>query len=235
MARQPDDKPAAKFKSDDCALIRELALLLDETSLTEIEIERAGLRVRVARNVSIAASMPANFQPAASAPAGAGPAAVADLAKHPGVVPSPMVGTAYWASEPGAKPFIEVGTKVSVGQTLLIIEAMKTMNQIPSPRAGTVTQILVEDGQPVEFGEPLVIIEKEREWRITHGEWFSSFTIRHSLFATRPLGQHVRQDPDSQSRRNRIAGSARVQGTRHRHGRGAFHRRRRRHACAARR
>ena len=154
MARQPDDKPAAKFKSDDSALIRELALLLDETSLTEIEIERAGLRVRVARNVSIAASMPANFQPAASAPA-----IVADLAKHPGVVPSPMVGTAYWASEPGAKPFIEVGTKVSVGQTLLIIEAMKTMNQIPSPRAGTVTQILVEDGQPVEFGEPLVIIE----------------------------------------------------------------------------
>jgi acetyl-CoA carboxylase biotin carboxyl carrier protein len=158
MARQPDDKPAAKFKNEDSALIRELALLLDETSLTEIEIEREGLRVRVARNVSIAATMPANFQPTASASATAS-VAVADLAKHPGVVPSPMVGTAYWASEPGAKPFIEVGTKVSVGQTLLIIEAMKTMNQIPSPRAGTVTQILVEDGQPVEFGEPLVIIE----------------------------------------------------------------------------
>jgi acetyl-CoA carboxylase biotin carboxyl carrier protein len=158
MARQPDDKPAAKFKSEDSALIRELALLLDETSLTEIEIERAGLRVRVARNVSIAATMPANFQPTASASATAA-VAVTDLAKHPGVVPSPMVGTAYWASEPGAKPFIEVGSKVSVGQTLLIIEAMKTMNQIPSPRAGTVTQILVEDGQPVEFGEPLVIIE----------------------------------------------------------------------------
>jgi acetyl-CoA carboxylase biotin carboxyl carrier protein len=158
MARQPDEKPAAKFKNEDSALIRELALLLDETSLTEIEIEREGLRVRVARNVSIAATMPANFQPTASASATAS-VAVADLAKHPGVVPSPMVGTAYWASEPGAKPFIEVGTKVSVGQTLLIIEAMKTMNQIPSPRAGTVTQILVEDGQPVEFGEPLVIIE----------------------------------------------------------------------------
>ena len=158
MARQPDDKPAAKSKSDDSALIRELALLLDETNLTEIEIERAGLRVRVARNVSVSASMPPSYQPASPAPAAA-PAAVADLAKHPGVVPSPMVGTAYWASEPGAKPFIEVGTKVSVGQTLLIIEAMKTMNQIPSPRAGTVTQILVEDGQPVEFGEPLVIIE----------------------------------------------------------------------------
>ena len=161
MARQPDDKTAAKFTSSDSALIRELALLLDETSLTEIEIERAGLRLRVARNVSIAASMPANFQPAAApAPAAAAvPAVVADVAKHPGAVPSPMVGTAYLASEPGAKPFIEVGSKVAVGQTLLIIEAMKTMNQIPSTRAGTVTQILVEDGQPVEFGEPLVIVE----------------------------------------------------------------------------
>jgi acetyl-CoA carboxylase biotin carboxyl carrier protein len=156
MARQPDDTTNAKFKSSDSALIRELALLLDETSLTEIEIERAGLRVRVARNISIAASMPANFQAAASTAASVD---AGDVAKHPGVVPSPMVGTAYWASEPGAKPFIEVGSKVSVGQTLLIIEAMKTMNQIPSTRAGTVTQILVEDGQPVEFGEPLVIIE----------------------------------------------------------------------------
>jgi acetyl-CoA carboxylase biotin carboxyl carrier protein len=155
MARQPEDKAAAKFSNDDGALIRELALLLDETGLTEIEIERAGLRVRVARNISIAAAMPANFAPAA--PAAAAPEA--DLSQHPGAVPSPMVGTAYWAPEPGAKPFIEVGAKVSVGQTLLIIEAMKTMNQIPSPRAGTVTQILVEDGQPVEFGEPLVIIE----------------------------------------------------------------------------
>ena len=163
MASKPDNKSAANFKSDDSALIRELALLLDETSLTEIEIERAGLRVRVARNISIAASMPTNFQPAPSASTAAiasvTPAAIADLAKHPGAVPSPMVGTAYSSPEPGAKPFIEVGTKVSVGQTLLIIEAMKTMNQIPSPRAGTVTQILVEDGQPVEFGEPLVIIE----------------------------------------------------------------------------
>jgi len=137
-------------------------LLLDETSLTEIEIERAGLRVRVARNVSIAAAIPPSYQSAASMPvaaAASAAAAAADPSKHPGVVPSPMVGTAYWAPEPGAKPFIEVGTKVSVGQTLLIIEAMKTMNQIPSPRAGTVTQILIEDGQPVEFGEPLVIIE----------------------------------------------------------------------------
>ena len=162
MARQPDNK--SKSSSDDSALIRELALLLDETSLTEIEIERAGLRVRVARNISIAAAMPPSMAPLAPPPvaAAAGAAAEAagaDFANHPGVVPSPMVGTAYFAPEPGAKPFIEVGARVTAGQTLLIIEAMKTMNQIPSPRAGTVTQILVEDGQPVEFGEPLVIIE----------------------------------------------------------------------------
>jgi acetyl-CoA carboxylase biotin carboxyl carrier protein len=163
MERQPEDTTAAASKpsqpSVDGALIRELALLLDETNLTEIEIERAGLRVRVARNISIAATMPAGYQPAAAPVAATGPAPDADVAKHPGVVPSPMVGTAYWASEPGAKPFIEVGAMVTAGQTLLIIEAMKTMNQIPSPRAGTVTQILIEDGQPVEFGEPLVIIE----------------------------------------------------------------------------
>jgi acetyl-CoA carboxylase biotin carboxyl carrier protein len=161
MARQPDNnaKSSSDSKSNDSALIRELALLLGETNLTEIEIERSGLRVRVARNISIAASVPVGVAAAASAPVAAAPATVGDIAKHPGVVPSPMVGTAYWASEPGAKPFIEVGSKVSVGQTLVIIEAMKTMNQIPSPRAGTVTQILVEDGQPVEFGEPLVIIE----------------------------------------------------------------------------
>ncbi|WP_426406753.1 acetyl-CoA carboxylase biotin carboxyl carrier protein [Bradyrhizobium ganzhouense] len=163
MARQPDVKAAAKFSSEDSALVRELALLLDETSLTEIEIERAGLRLRVARNISVAATMPVPVAHAAPAPlavaAAAPAAAAADMSKHPGAVTSPMVGTAYWAPEPGAKPFVEVGSKVSVGQTLLIIEAMKTMNQIPSTRAGTVTQILVEDGQPVEFGEPLVIIE----------------------------------------------------------------------------
>jgi len=163
MARQPDEKTAEKFSTEDSELIRGLAILLDETGLSEIEIERAGLRLRVARNLSVAAApMPAHFAPAVPMPVAASPpgaAAAADLSKHPGMVPSPMVGTAYWAPEPGAKPFIEVGTRVTAGQTLLIIEAMKTMNQIPSPRAGTVTQILVEDGQPVEFGEPLVIIE----------------------------------------------------------------------------
>lgn len=160
MARQPEEKPAAKTKAvDDNALIRELALLLEETNLTEIEIERSGLRVRVARTVSIAATMPASAMAAAPMAGAAAAAAPADVSKHPGMVPSPMVGTVYLSSEPGAKPFIDVGSRVSAGETLFIVEAMKTMNQIPSPRAGTVTQILVEDGQPVEFGEPLVIIE----------------------------------------------------------------------------
>ncbi len=162
MARQPDDAPKTKARTEagsaDSALIRELAGLLDETNLTEIEIERAGLRVRVARNVTVAASMPTSYAPAPGT-AAAAPAALVDVAKHPGMVPSPMVGTVYWASQPGAKPFVEVGSKVKVGDTLVIIEAMKTMNQIPSPRAGTVTQILCEDGQPVEYGEPLVVIE----------------------------------------------------------------------------
>jgi acetyl-CoA carboxylase biotin carboxyl carrier protein len=161
MSRQPGEPTKIKTGNEpreESDVIRELAALLDETRLTEIEIERDGLRVRVARNVTVGAVVPAAYQ-AAPAPAAAPAASVADISKHPGMVPSPMVGTVYWASEPGAKPFIEVGSKVAAGQTLLIIEAMKTMNQIPSPRSGTVTQILVEDGQPVEFGEPLVIIE----------------------------------------------------------------------------
>jgi acetyl-CoA carboxylase biotin carboxyl carrier protein len=162
MVRKPEDtqrksKSSANL-SGDSALVRELASLLEETKLTEIEIERAGLRVRVARNLGVAPSMPLH-QTSAAAPTGPVTADEANQAKHPGMVPSPMVGTVYWASEPGARPFIEIGSKVAVGQTLVIIEAMKTMNQIPSPRAGTVTQILVEDGQPVEFDEPLVIIE----------------------------------------------------------------------------
>ena len=167
MASSPKEPSAPKDKpADERELIRELAMLLDETNLTEIEIERAGLRLRVARNISIAAAAPVSYQPApvvtaapAAPVAAAAAAATADLSKHPGMIPSPMVGTAYLASEPGAKPFIDVGTKVKVGDTLIIIEAMKTMNQIPATSAGTVTQILVEDGQPVEFGEPLVIIE----------------------------------------------------------------------------
>jgi len=140
-------------------LIRELAGLLEETGLTEIEFERGGLRVRVARQLqaaSAAVAVPATSIETAVQPA---EATLLDPAKHPGVITSPMVGTAYLGPEPGARPFVEVGSRVRVGDTLLIVEAMKTMNQIPSPRAGTVIQILIEDGQPVEFGEPLMIVE----------------------------------------------------------------------------
>jgi acetyl-CoA carboxylase biotin carboxyl carrier protein len=131
--------------------------------LSEIEIEKDGLRLRVARQLAVAGHVPAAtsaVSPAALAAApSAKPALTADPASHPGTVKSPMVGTAYRAPEPGAAPFIEIGSRVSQGQTLLIIEAMKTMNHIPAPKAGTVTTVLVENGQPVEFGEPLVIIE----------------------------------------------------------------------------
>ncbi len=143
-------------------LIRELSELLDETGLSEIEIERDGQRIRVARNTGRpAAATAAHIAPPAAAPApiAISSATSADPAKNPGVVICPMVGTAYMAPEPGAKPFIEVGSQVKAGETLLIIEAMKTMNQIPAPRSGTVKQILFEDGQPVEFGQPLVIVE----------------------------------------------------------------------------
>jgi len=144
----------------DRELIHELTQLLDETGLTEIEIEQDGKRVRVARAAAIAAPAPAAVRVEVAPQPGAGAAVTAiDPSKHPGVVISPMVGTAYAAAEPGAKPFIDIGSKVKVGDTLLIVEAMKTMNQIPAPRGGTVIQILFEDGQPVEFGEPLVIIE----------------------------------------------------------------------------
>jgi acetyl-CoA carboxylase biotin carboxyl carrier protein len=159
VARTPksDDK---SMSGVDHELIRELARLLDETNLTEIEFERDGQRVRVARQAQAAAfpvSAPAPAPPVATATGTSEP--VSDPAKHPGVVPSPMVGTAYLGPEPGARPFVEVGSQVRAGQTLLIVEAMKTMNQIPAPRSGRVVQILVEDAQPVEFGEPLMVIE----------------------------------------------------------------------------
>jgi acetyl-CoA carboxylase biotin carboxyl carrier protein len=160
QAPKTKDSKVAAQPTDERALIRELAGLLDETNLTEIEVEREGLRVRVVRSAAIvAAPMPFAAAPAAAAPAIAPGADGSDITKHPGMVPSPMVGTAYIAPEPGAKPFVDVGSQVAAGETLLIIEAMKTMNQIPAPRAGTVKQILFEDGQPVEFGEPLMIIE----------------------------------------------------------------------------
>lgn len=155
-----------KKGSSEHALVRELADLIAETGLTEIEIEKDGVRVRVAKQVqTIFGGAPAAFAAPAAAPppaaaAGAAPAAPAgDPAKHPGAVKSPMVGTAYLAPEPGAAAFVDIGTRVTQGQTLLIIEAMKTMNHIPAPRAGVITAVFVGNGQPVEFGEPLVIIE----------------------------------------------------------------------------
>ena len=154
MARKSDSSGTPAI---DHEAIRELAKLLDETGLTEIAVERAGVSIRVARHSGGGLGR-ARTESAASTPVASTPLPV-DPAQHPGVVASPMVGTAYLAPEPGARPFVEIGTVVKAGEPLMIIEAMKTMNQIPSPRAGTVTQILVEDGQPVEFGEPLVIIE----------------------------------------------------------------------------
>ena len=139
----------------DEGLIRGLAALLDETGLSEIEIEQKGLRVRIARNLTIAADVAPSLAAAASAAIVPG----RDADTHPGTLKSPMVGTAYRAAEAGAAPFVEVGSVVKQGQTVLIIEAMKTMNHIPAPRAGTVTAVFVENGQPVEYGEPLLIIE----------------------------------------------------------------------------
>jgi len=139
-------------------MIKELAELLEETGLSELEIEQDGLRIKVARNFSAAApSVAFHAPPAASPDAQSAKADENDLSVN--AVNSPMVGTVYRSPEPGAKAFIEVGSKVSEGQTCLIVEAMKTMNPIPAPRSGTVTAILVDDNSPVEFGEPLFILE----------------------------------------------------------------------------
>jgi acetyl-CoA carboxylase biotin carboxyl carrier protein len=159
--------------SVDQDLIRTIAELLNTQNLAEIEIEQEDFRVRVTRTYA-GAMMPAMptqtymphlpqapAHPAAPAAAAAEKAQPAseDLAGNPGTLTSPMVGTAYWSPEPGAPRFADVGTKVSEGQTVLIIEAMKTMNQIPAHRSGTVTRVLVDDAQPVEYGQPLVVIE----------------------------------------------------------------------------
>jgi acetyl-CoA carboxylase biotin carboxyl carrier protein len=150
-----------KTPAIDHDMIRELAKLLDETGLTEIEYEQDGVSVRVARYAGVAATRLRAGEIAAAGPSPATPVAAApvDPTLHPGAVLSPMVGTAYRGPAPGARPFVDIGTPVKAGDPLVIIEAMKTMNQIPAPRAGTVMQILVEDGQPVEYGEPLMIIE----------------------------------------------------------------------------
>jgi acetyl-CoA carboxylase biotin carboxyl carrier protein len=161
MGKDIKGKPSVD-PSVDRELIRELAQLLTETGLTEIEIDREGMRVRVVRQLApavaaVTAPAGAALQPASAA---AQPAVGADdPGKHPGCVRSPMVGVAYLAPEPGAPPFVTVGARVTQGQTLLIIEAMKTMNHIPAPKAGVVARVLVPNSHPVEFGEPLVIIE----------------------------------------------------------------------------
>ncbi|MEH6676823.1 acetyl-CoA carboxylase biotin carboxyl carrier protein [Phenylobacterium sp.] len=151
--------PKASADPLDARLVRTLADILTETGLSEIEVERDGLKIRVARQLNVTATV------AAPAPAAVAAAPVADAAPAPAAraagdaVNSPMVGTVYLQPQPGAASFIKVGDTVAAGQTLMIIEAMKTMNPIPAPRAGKVVEIMVTDAQPVEFGEPLVIIE----------------------------------------------------------------------------
>jgi acetyl-CoA carboxylase biotin carboxyl carrier protein len=154
----------AKFEMD-TEFVRKLAAILEETHLGEIELADGERRIRVARpQVTVAAGPMAMAQPMAAVPAagaagGASAGAAADLGVHPGAVKSPMVGTAYLAPEPGKPVFVNVGDKITAGQTVLIIEAMKTFNPIKAPKAGTVTQILIENAQPVEFGQPLMIVE----------------------------------------------------------------------------
>ncbi|MFC5755510.1 MULTISPECIES: acetyl-CoA carboxylase biotin carboxyl carrier protein [unclassified Rhizobium] len=158
---------AEKKSGIDQALIRDLANILKDTDLTEIEVEQEDLRIRVSRagttqyiQAPIAAPAYAAPAAAAAAPVAAAAAPAAVAGRNPAnTVNAPMVGTAYMAPAPGARAFIEIGATVKEGQTLLIIEAMKTMNQIPSPKSGKVTEILVEDGMPVEYGQALVVIE----------------------------------------------------------------------------
>jgi acetyl-CoA carboxylase biotin carboxyl carrier protein len=148
----------------DQELIQQLADLLNQNGLTEIEVETNDRRIRVARQlaqstVAVAAPAPAHHPVAAPASAAAAAEPAGDLSKHPGAVTSPMVGTAYRSPEPGAQPFVGIGDQVRAGQTVLIIEAMKTFNEIPAPRDGKVKQVLIDDGTPVEFGEVLMIVE----------------------------------------------------------------------------
>lgn len=161
----PDKKQGPDMKQGiDKDLIRELAALLKETELSEVEIEQDGFRIRVARGGPAAPIFYPEPTRTSAAPASPGdpvvkPGSLADPGRHPGCVPSPMVGTAYRSPEPGTPPYVEVGDSVKVGQTILIVEAMKHMNEVAAPHGGTVVEILVGDGQPVEYGEPLMIIE----------------------------------------------------------------------------
>jgi acetyl-CoA carboxylase biotin carboxyl carrier protein len=160
------NSPKASADPIDARLVRRLADILTETGLSEIEVEHAGLKIRVAKTLTAAPAQAVYAAPAVAAPAAGAPAPA--TAAHAEAAPaqvrgdavkSPMVGTVYLQPEPGAEPFVKLGDTVAAGQTLMIIEAMKTMNPIPAPKAGKIAAILVEDGQPVEFGEPLVAIE----------------------------------------------------------------------------
>lgn len=139
--------------------IRELAELLEETGLTEIEVEADGQRIRIGRGAAPAAQIQPGPSVAAPLHAQAVATETPDASNHPGAVTSPMVGTVFVSPEPNAAPFVKLGDKVTAGQTLFIVEAMKTMNPVAAPRDGTVSEILISDGQPVEFGEPLLILE----------------------------------------------------------------------------
>lgn len=144
----------------DPSLVRNLAELLNETGLTEIEVQNGTQRVRVSRGATaVAAPAMAASVAATTRAAAAVEAAEVNFSNHPGALTSPMVGTAYRSPEPGARPFCDVGDTVKVGQTVLIVEAMKTMNAIPATKAGKVTHVLIEDGMPVEFGQPLIVVE----------------------------------------------------------------------------
>jgi acetyl-CoA carboxylase biotin carboxyl carrier protein len=157
-----EDKTSDEPMRVDTDMVRKLAEMLDENDLSEIEVEDNGRRIVVKRKLGFAAApaaAPATAAAPAPAPAPAAPAAEASPANHPGAVKSPMVGTVFLSAEPGAPPFVAAGAKVSEGDTLLIIEAMKVMNPIAAPRSGVVKQILVQDNQPVEYEQPLAIIE----------------------------------------------------------------------------
>ena len=160
MAAKKTAQPDAQ--SPELALVQNLADILSRTGLTEIELEQKGIRVRVSKSVTVMASAAPSHAPASAAPAAAPAVAAAPPpppAANPNTVKSPMVGSAYLAAAPGAPDFMTVGAEVKEGQTILIIEAMKTMNQIPAPRAGRISQIFVANGDPVEFGQPLCVID----------------------------------------------------------------------------
>ena len=168
-----DDKKTSqdeRSSTDDVAFIQALAELLNRNELTELSVKREygendrltvslSKQSKLVQTIAAAPALPAPVAPATAAPAAVAPAASEDPASLPGIVTSPMVGTAYLSAEPGAPAFVSVGKQVKEGETLLIVEAMKTMNHIPSPRSGTVKRILVDDGSPVEFGAPLMVVE----------------------------------------------------------------------------